>query len=225
MKPGTKMICVIGLGQFGSELARELAKHCEVLAIDSREDHVEHIADHVQRALIIDARDYASLSSVVTADFNEAIVSLGSSLEASILCTLHLKRIGIKTIRAKAMNEDHAEILKAVGAKDVIFPERETAQRIAALIVNPNLLDFIPLAEDFRVMDVAPPDAFFGHTLQELNVRERFGVFAIAVKELVPENFVFLPGPDFVVKPSDILVMIGKEDDLLRLSEEGASAT
>jgi trk system potassium uptake protein len=225
MKPEKKMICVIGLGQFGSELARELAKHCEVLAIDSREDHVEHIADHVQRALIIDARDYASLSSVVTADFNEAIVSLGSSLEASILCTLHLKRIGIKTIRAKAMNEDHAVILKAVGAKDVIFPERETAQRIAALIVNPNLLDFIPLAEDFRVMDVAPPDAFFGHTLQELNVRERFGVFAIAVKELVPENFVFLPGPDFVVKPSDILVMIGKEDDLLRLTEEVASAT
>jgi trk system potassium uptake protein TrkA len=225
MKPQTKMICVIGLGQFGSELARELARHCEVLAIDSREDRVEGIVDHVQRAVIIDARDYASLRSVVTADFNEAIVSLGGSLEASILCTLHLKRIGIKTIRAKAMNEDHAEILKAVGAKEVIFPERETAQRIAAMIVNPNLLDFIPLAQDFRVMDVAPPDAFLGHTLQELKVRERFGVFAIAVKELVPENFVFLPGPNFVVKPSDILVMIGREDDLLRLTEEGASAT
>jgi trk system potassium uptake protein len=222
MKPETKMICVIGLGQFGSELARELARHCEVLAIDSREDRVEGIVDHVQRAVIIDARDYTSLRSVVTADFDEAIVSLGGSLEASILCTLHLKRIGIKTIRAKAMNEDHAEILKAVGAKEVIFPERETAQRIAALIVNPNLLDFIPLAQDFRVMDVAPPDAFLGHTLQELKVRERFGVFAIAVKELVPENFVFLPGPDFVVKPSDILVMIGKEDDLLRLTEQGA---
>jgi trk system potassium uptake protein len=225
MKPETKMICVIGLGQFGSELARELARHCEVLAIDSREDRVEGIVDHVQRAVIIDARDYTSLRSVVTGDFDEAIVSLGGSLEASILCTLHLKRIGIKTIRAKAMNEDHAEILKAVGAKEVIFPERETAQRIAALIVNPNLLDFIPLAQDFRVMDVAPPDAFLGHTLQELNVRERFGVFAIAVKELVPENFVFLPGPNFVVKPSDILVMIGREDDLLRLTEEGASAT
>jgi len=223
MKPKTKMICVIGLGQFGSELARELAKHCEVLAIDSLEDHVEDIADHVQRALIVDARDHASLRSVVTADFDEAIVSLGRSLEASILCTLHLKKIGVKTIRAKAMSEDHAAILKAVGAKEVIFPERETAQRIAAKIVNPNLLEFIPLAEDFRVMDVAPPDAFYGHTLQELNIRERFGVFAIAVKELVPENFVFLPGPDFVVKPSDILVTIGREDDLLRLTEEGAA--
>lgn len=225
MKPGTKMISVIGLGQFGSELARELAKHCEVLAIDSREEPVEEIVDHVQRALIIDARDYASLKSVVTADFSEAVVSFGSNLEASILCTLHLKRIGIKTIRAKAMNEDHAAILESVGATEIIFPERETARRIAAHIINPNLLEFIPLAKDFRVMDVAPPDSFFGHSLQELNVRERFGVFAIAVKELVPENFVFLPGPDFIVKPSDILVVIGREDDLMRLIEEGASET
>jgi trk system potassium uptake protein TrkA len=224
MKPGTKMICVIGLGQFGSELARELAKHCEVLAIDSHADHVQEIADHVQRALIVDARDYASLRSVVTAEFDEAIVSLGRSLEASILCTLHLNRIGVKKIRAKAMNEDHAAILRAVGAIDTIFPERETAQRIAAQIVNPNLLEFIPLSEDFRVMDVAPPNSFCGHSLQELNVRERFGVFAIAVKELVPENFVFLPGPDFVVKPSDILVMIGREDDLLRLTRVGTEA-
>jgi trk system potassium uptake protein len=218
-----KLICIIGLGQFGSELARKLAAHCEVLAIDSDEGHVEEIADHVQRALIIDARDYSSLASVITEDFDEAFVSLGGSLEASILCTLHLKRIGVKRIHAKAMNEDHSAILRAVGATEVIFPERETAQRIAAQIVNPNLLDFIPLAEDFRVMDVAPPDAYCGHTLQELNVREKFGVFAIAIKELVPPNFVFLPGPDFVVKPSDILVMIGREDDLLRLIEEGGS--
>jgi trk system potassium uptake protein len=223
MKMERKMICVIGLGQFGRELAIELAKHCEVLAVDSREDHVEEIADYVQRALIIDARDYASLRSVVTDEFDEAIVALGTSLESSILCTLHLQRIGIKTIRAKAMNEDHAAILKAVGAKEVIFPERETAQRIAAQIVNPNLLEFIPLAEGFRLMDVAPPDAFCGHTLQDLNIRERFGVFAIAVKELIPPNFIFLPGPTFVVKQSDILVMIGREDDLLRLTDAGAS--
>jgi trk system potassium uptake protein TrkA len=223
MSVDRKLICIVGLGQFGSELARQLARHCEVLAIDSDEGRVEEIADHVQRALIIDARDYSSLASVVTEEFDEAIVSLGGSLEASILCALHMKRIGVKKIRAKAMNEDHSAILRSVGATEVIFPERETANRVAAQIVNPNLLDFIPLAEDFRVMDVAPPDAFCGHSLQELNVRERYGVFAIAIKELVPPNFVFLPGPDFIVKPSDVLVMIGREDDLLRLTEDGIS--
>lgn len=220
MKGGKKLICVVGLGQFGSELARELAKHCDVLAVDLNGDRVNAIADDVQRALILDARDFTSLSSLVTADFDEAIVSLGESLEASILCTLHFKRIGVKSIRGKAVSEDHAEILRAVGATEAIFPERETARRIAAQLINPNLLDFIPLGEDYEVMDVAPPASFHGYTLKDLNLRERFNVFVIAVKELVPEQFVFLPGPDFRIKPSDILVMIGKETDLYRLQQE-----
>jgi trk system potassium uptake protein TrkA len=220
MRSGKKLICVIGLGQFGSHIARELAQQCEVLALDSSEKRVNLIVDEVQRALIIDARDFQTLSSLVTPEFDEAIVSLGESMEASILCTLHLKRIGVKTIRAKAVTEDHASILRAIGATETIFPERETAQRLAAQIINPNLLDFIPLAEDFRVMDVAPPDSFHGHTLQELNVRDKYGVFVIAVKELVPPSFVFLPGPGFRIKPSDVLVVIGRESDLQNLLKE-----
>lgn len=214
---------MVGLGQFGSELARELAKHCEVLALDSSEDRVNAIADDVQRALIIDAKDFASVRALVTPDFDEAIVSLGESIEASVLCTLHLKKIGIKRIRAKAVNEDHAAILRAVGAGDVIFPERETARRTAAQILHPNLLDFIPLAEEFEVMDIAPPSSFHGMTLLALNLRERFGVFVIAVRELIPERFIFLPGPDFVIKPSDTLVVIGKEVDLYRMQQEASS--
>ncbi len=220
MKHGRKLICVIGLGQFGSELAQALARECDVLALDILEDRVNAVADHVQRALIIDSRDFLSLSSLVTPDFDEAIVSLGESLEASILCTLHLKKIGLKSIRAKAATEDHAEILRSVGATETIFPERETAHRVALQILNPNLLDFIPLAEDFQVMDVAPPDAFLGRSLQQLRMRERFGVFVIAVKELIPPKFVFLPGPEFIIKPSDVLVLIGREGDLFRLRGE-----
>lgn len=214
-----KHICIIGLGEFGSELARELAKQCEVLALDSDEVRVNAIVDKVQRALVLDARDYDSLRSVVSPDFDEAIVSLGKSLEASVLCTLYLKKIGVPVIRAKATSEDQAAILCDIGATEIIFPERETARRIAAQIVNPNLLDFIPLAEGYRVMDVAPPNGFYGHSLQELDLRKRFGVFVIAINELVPERFVFLPAPDFVIKPGDILVMIGREEDLHRIHE------
>ena len=221
MKRYKKLICVIGLGQFGSELARELANRCEVLAIDNSEDRVNAIADAVQRAMIVDARDFSGLSSLVSADFDEAVVSLGESMEASVLCTLHLSKIGLKTIRAKAISEDHATILRAVGATETIFPERETAKRVAAQIVNPNLLDFIPLGEDFEVMDVGVPDSFHGKTLIDLKLRERFGVFVIAVRELIPPKFVFLPGPNFVIKPSDVLVMIGKEQDLSRIQQAG----
>jgi trk system potassium uptake protein len=218
-----KYICVIGLGQFGMELARELSKTCEVLAMDVNEDLVYAIADDVQRALSVDARDYASLKQVVTPDFDEVIVSLGESLEASILCTLHLKKIGIKMIRAKVISEDHAAILHSLGVQEVIFPERETAWRLAAEIMNPNLLDYIPLEAGYRVMDVAPPNSFYGHTLMDLGLRKQYGVFVIAVKELVPQRFIFLPEPSFVVKPSDILVMIGREEELARLQEKTAN--
>jgi trk system potassium uptake protein len=215
-----KHICVIGLGQFGMELARELSKSCEVLAMDVNEDLVYAVVDDVQRALSVDARDYASLKQVVTADFDEVIVSLGESLEASILCTLHLKKIGIKMIRAKVISEDHAAILHSLGVQEVIFPERETAWRLAAQIMNPNLLDYVPLEAGYRVMDVAPPNSFYGRTLMELQLRQHYGVFVIAVKELVPQRFIFLPDPNFVVKPSDILVMIGREEELTRLQEK-----
>ncbi|MGQ9688373.1 MAG: potassium channel family protein [Desulfobaccales bacterium] len=214
-----KHIVVIGLGEFGQELAQQLAKECEVLALDREEAMVEAALNKVQRALILDARDFQALSAVVTADFDEAIVSMGESLESSILATLHLKKIGVGRIWAKATTEDHAAILRAVGAGEIIFPERETARRLAAQLINPNLLDFIPLEEDYRVMDVAPPDSFYGRTLIGLDLRRKFGVFVLAVKELIPPRFVFLPPPDFVIKPSDILVMIGKEQDLIRLRE------
>lgn len=214
-----KHICVIGLGEFGAELARELAKNCEVLALDRDADLVNAIVEEVQRALILDVRDFTALSAVVTPDFDEAIVGIGESMESSILCTLHLKKIGVPLIRAKARTADHAAILRSIGAKEIIFPERETARRLAAQIINPNLLDFIPLEEDYRVMDVAPPDAFYGHSLEELNLRKHFGVFVIAIKELVPHRFVFLPHPGFVIKPSDILMMIGREKEILRIRE------
>ncbi len=214
-----KYIGVIGLGQFGMELARELARNCEVLALDKDENLVYSIADNVQRALVVDARDYTSLKQVITADFDEVVVSLGESLEASILCTLHLKKIGIKMIRAKVMSEDHAAILHSLGVQEVIFPERETAWRLAAQIVNPNLLDYIPLEAGYRVMDVAPPNSFYGKTLMELELRKKYGVFVLAVKELVPERFVFLPDPGFVIKPSDVLVMIGREEHLAKLQQ------
>jgi len=213
-----KHVVVIGLGEFGRELALQLARECEVLALDRDERMVEQILDRVQRALILDVRDFHALSSVVTPDFDEGVVSMAESLESSILATLHLKKIGVRRIWAKATTEDHAAILRAIGADEIIFPERETARRLAAHLINPNLLDFVPLEEDYRVMDVAPPDEFYGRTLAELDLRKRFGVFVLAVKELVPMRFVFLPPPDFVIKPSDILVMIGREADLMRLS-------
>ena len=219
MKNRRKHVCVVGLGLFGAGLARALARHCEVLAIDRDIGRVNAISNDVQRALCIDARDLQALSSVVTADFDEAVVSVGGGIEASILCALHLKRIGVPKIRAKAQSTDHAEILTAVGASQVVFPELETAERLALRMVNPNLLDFIPLARDYRVTDLVPPAGFLHRSLVDLQLRNRYGLFIIAVKRR--SEFVFLPEPGFVIEPRDVLVIIGRERDILAL--EGAA--
>jgi trk system potassium uptake protein TrkA len=204
-----KRICIAGLGQFGGELARNLCRNCDVLALDVEESRVNDFADVVQRALILDVRDGDALREVVDADFDEAVVALGSRLDASVLATLHLKNIGVPVLRAKALSPDHAEILRAVGATHVVYPERETARRLAAQIANPNLLDFIPVAEDYLAVEVAAPTAYHGRSLLDLELRSRFGVFVIGVREKDPEKFILLPGPGFVVKPSDVLLVIG----------------
>lgn len=213
-------ICVIGLGQFGRHLALELAKDCEVLAIDRNQSVINEVGDDVQRAYCLDSRDFTSLSTVVSGgDFDDAVVCMSENMEASILTVLHLKRLRLPHIHAKATSRDHAEILKAIGADSIIFPERETAARLATQLVNPNLLDFIPLSENYMVMQITPPDWSLGKTLLELDLRKRFDIFVIAVKEHVPERTVFLPGPTFVVKDSDALLVIGKKESLETLDK------
>lgn len=223
MKARRKLVCVIGLGQFGSEIARELAKGADVLAIDTDEGRVSGLSDDVQRALCLDARDFGALSSLVSADFDVGIVSMGRSLESSILATLHLARLGVKEIHAKALNDDHATILSAVGATSVVFAEREVAHRLAGTILHANLLDYVPLGEDYRVMDLEAPEGLYGLSLLELRLRQRFGVFVLAVKRKNPDKFVFLPGPDFKVKADDSLVLIGREADMVRVQSAGST--
>jgi trk system potassium uptake protein TrkA len=217
MKRKKKLVCVIGLGQFGMELARSLARDCEVLAVDSDEARIEEIRDFVQRAVVMNARDMKTIVEVVSPDFDEAIVCMGKNLEASILCTLHLRKLGIPAVRVKAEDEDHAEILRSIGATQVIFPERETARRIALQIVNPNLLDFIPISQDYNVTEVIAPESFHRHSLADLKFRSRFNVFVIAVKRSGEDGIEFLPGPDYVVRPGDIMVLIGKETDIINV--------
>ncbi|GMV40052.1 MAG: hypothetical protein AMXMBFR64_17680 [Myxococcales bacterium] len=219
-KPRRKLACVLGLGQFGAGLARALARHCEVLAMDRDMARVNAISDDVQRALCLDARDYQALSAVVSSEFDEAVVSVGQGIEASILATLHLRRIGVRTIRVKAQSEDHAAILTSVGASQVVFPERETAERLALQMINPNLTDLIPLAEDYRVMDLTPPGHYLGRSLIDLQLRARHGVFVIAIKQPKTHGFEFLPQPSRVIAHADVLVLIGREADLLALEEK-----
>jgi len=215
-----KQICIIGLGQFGRHLAKNLARmDCDVLAIDMDESAVQRIRDNVQQALITDVRSLESLQSVISKDLDEVIVSLGESLEASILCTLHLKKIGVQRIRAKASTSDHAAILKSVGATDVIFPERETAERMAQRIVNPDLLDYLPLSPEYQVVEIATPNSFSGKSLAELHLRKSCNVLVAAIKTPQTGGVAFLPAADTVLPKGSSMVVIGKDDDLAKLRD------
>ncbi len=215
-----KQICVIGLGQFGNCLARTLAQmDCDVLAIDNDETAVAEIRDEVQQAVITDVRNLQSLTSVVSADVDEAIVCFSENMEASILCVLHLKTIGVRNIRAKAASRDHATILKSLGANEIIFPEQETAKRMAQRIVNPDLLDYLPLSEDYRVVETQIPDTFISHTLAELELPKKYSILVIAIKTPRENRIRFMPTADTVLQATDTLVVMGKCGDIEKLQE------
>jgi trk system potassium uptake protein TrkA len=214
-----KQVCVIGLGHFGGELAVTLSESCDVLAIDRDQRLVDEIADRVNRAISLNVHDEATLASVLPEGIDESVVSMGGNLESSILCTLYLKRLGVPIVRVKVTSDDHAIVLRQTGADEVIFPERETARRLAARIVNPNLLDFVPLRGGYQVIQMKLPAAFAGQTLAALNLRARYDVLVIAVQRDDLEGTRVMPGPNFLTEPGDLMVMVGREQSLRRLQE------
>ena len=215
-----KQVCVIGLGQFGAHLARTLVRMgCEVLAIDLNEQRVDAIRDDVHRALIGDVRSFMVLQSVITPSVSDVVVCLGEkSLEPSILCTLNLARLQVKSIRCTAVSDDHAQILRAVGATDVIFPERESAERTSRRVAIPDLRDMFSLSEDYRIMELVAPRVMHGRTLADVNLRSEYDVLILAVREPGEEHYRFLPGADTVVRPDEVLMILGRELDLARLA-------
>jgi trk system potassium uptake protein len=213
-----KRYAVIGLGNFGFYAAKSLYEDGnEVVAIDSDKARVHGIDPYSTEAIVLDATDNEALRSLGLESMDGVIVSTGTKISTSILICLHLQEMGVKKILAKALDEDHGKILKRVGATEIIHPERDMAIRISRSLSRPNILDFIPLAEDYDLVQVGPPKEFIGRTLNELNLRAKYNVHVIAIKELVPDNFLLVPPADFVIKDSDILIMLGKSEDIKKI--------
>lgn len=215
-----KQVAVIGLGQFGTHVARTLVKMgCEVLVIDLDEERVAAVQDDVHRAIIGDARDYKTLEGVLPDTIEEAIVCLGeTNIEPSILCVLHLRKIGVEQVRSTARNDDHATILKAVGASELIFPERDTADRVARQIANPDLRDMFSLSEDYRIMEIVAPKQLVGKSLAEVNLRTEFDLLVLAVRDPGSESFRYLPRGETVIESGEVLMVLGRELDLARFA-------
>jgi trk/ktr system potassium uptake protein len=213
-----KQFAVIGLGNFGFNAAKALFEDGnEVVAIDTDKGRVQAIDPYSTEAVVLDATDKEALKSLGLENMDGVIVSTGTKISTSILICLYLQENGVKKILAKALDEDHGKILKRVGATEIIHPERDMALRVSRGLSHPNILDFIPLADEFDLVQVGPPREFIGKSLKELNLRAKYSVHIIAIKELVPENFLLVPPANFVIKDSDILIMLGKSEDIKRI--------
>lgn len=215
-----KTFAIIGLSTFGHYMAHFLSeKDFDVIVIDSDESRVEKIKPVVTKGIIADATDKDALKSLGLSEVDAVIVSLGERIDASLLVVLYLKELGVKEILVKVLTEDHARILNIIGVSEIIFPERDSAFKLAQRIDNPDVLDYVALAEGYSIIDLAPPLSFTGKTLGELDLRNKYGVQVIIIKEVIPENIILVPKAGHLIKESDILVLMGKNEDLERLKK------
>ena len=213
-----KRAVVIGLGIFGFNVAKNLYESgFEVTAIDKNKDMIQKIRDYSTKAILADGTDKEVMESIGIQEDDIVIISFGEDLAASSLITLHLKEIKVKNIIVKAPNEDHKHVLEKVGATEVVIPEKEMADKVAKSLITPNVLDYIPLSGDYTICEMAPPDSFYGKTIGDLHLRSRFNVDVIAIKEVLSDQIKMVPNANFVIKDSDILVVIGKEKDIQKI--------
>lgn len=210
-----KSFLVIGAGRFGSALARDLYKEGnEVLVIDENRDTIQQIADHVTHAIIGDAKDPQVLEQVGVRNFDCAIVSIASDLQDSILVTLTLKDMGVEYVVAKARNEMHRKVLTKIGADKVVFPEHEMGERLAHLLSSDNLIDFLELSEKYSIMEINTPKSWINKTIIDLNIRAKFGLSVVAVREADNDHPIVTLGPDYVLPENSVLIVLGSNEKI-----------
>lgn len=215
----SKQYAVLGLGKFGAEVAVQLAEDgCEVLAVDRDPDRVDAVKDRVARAAIADVTERETLSTLGMDGFDGAVVALGGSLEGSILTCLNLKDLGCRHIIAKVVSSEHEKILNKLGASRLVYPERESARRLARHLAFASVLDFLPLAPGFSVAEIAPNEDIVGKSLGESRIRQNYNVQVVAIRELLPERWNLVPDPAIVIKDSDVLIVIGRDEDLKKIA-------
>lgn len=217
MKP--KQFAVIGLGRFGASLALELMElGYEVLGIDRDEEVVEDMSDFLTHTVVADATDEEVLKSLGIRNFDCGIVAIGDEIQTSILAAIQLKELGVGMVVAKAISVLHGRALEKLGVDRVIFPERDMGVRVAHQLVTPNLLDYIELSKDYRIVEMTVTDCMDGKTLSELNTRVRYGISVVALNQR--QGIIVAPTAMDVLRAGDIMVVIGSKENIDRFEGE-----
>lgn len=215
-----RRVAVIGLSAFGSTLVRELVQRgVRVLAVDKEPAVVDAMREIADEAVIADSADRRALEALRLNDYQAVVLSLGSSLNASLLTVLHLRDLKIHPIIAKATSEDHRRLLMHLGVEEAVFPEADMARRVAHTLATPGLLDTMQLGEDIHVVEALPERDLVGHKLTELNLRQRFGINVVAVRDTLRGETEVNPSPTLRITDSHVLVVLGTKAAVDRFSQ------
>ncbi len=218
MPAKSRTIAVIGLGTFGATAARELARFGNhVIGIDIDERFVASLSDHLSQALILDARDDGALREAGLAECDTALIAIGTDLEANVLATLNARMIGVGTVWAKANTKPHHRILSKLGVDRVIHPEEEVGQRVAQMLHNPALRDYMALGNGHHVVTFHVPEDPDGTSLAALDLPERFGLRCASVMR--GTDYIGNDARDCALAKGDLLVLMGPRASLRDFGE------
>jgi len=210
---------VFGLGRFGYSVATSLAESgCDVLAVDMDDEKIHDIADIVTHAIQADVRDEEVMESLGLSNFDGAIVAIGENLEAAVLATMKAKELGIPYVMAKVGSDTHAHVMKKVGADMVVFPEKESGMRIANKLMHGNFFDAVALSSTYSMMEIDVQKEWIGHSLRDLEIRNRYGINVIGIRHGDEMNI--NPDPGDVLHENDELVVIGSNKKLSVLQKK-----
>lgn len=210
-----KSFIVIGLGRFGSSVAKALANlNCDILAMDISEDCVTEIARDIEHCVIADSTKISTLKELGVASIDHAVVAIGNNLEASILTTMNLKALGVKNITVRSDSESYREIYERLGATEVIIPEEASATSLANQIASDAILDYYAIDRDYAIVQIQVGPKFPSQTLIDLNLRNKFDVNIVGI---IHEDKFYIPrGTDYLV-PSDIMVLVGTKQKIRKV--------
>lgn len=207
---------IVGLGRFGTALAYDLAESgSEIIAIDRIEEKIREIREVTENAFLVKNLDKKTLLETGIQNCDVAVVCIGEHMDTSILTTLNLVSMGIPKVIAKAISIDHGVILEKLGA-EVVFPEKDMAIRLASRLETERMLDFVQLSEKINVSKMNVPDKIIGKSVEEVNLRKRFGLNIIAIEN--DEVVTDVVTPNYCFKSGDILFLSGGKDGILKLS-------
>lgn len=210
-----KSILIIGLGRFGRHMAKKFSEqNNDVMAIDINEERINNVLSVVTNALIGDATNEQFMETIGVRDFDLCVVAIGDNFQSSLETTALLKDLGAKFVLARASRDVHAKFLLRNGADDVIYTEKETAERLAVKYGSDNIFNYIELNDEYSIYEIAVPPSWLNKSILKVNVRSKYGISILATKQ--GNNIYPLPKPEHVFTDSESLMILGKNEDVSR---------